>query len=159
MEALAPEEYVLRPEFMEQVLQSPHEGFYLVIQKEKLSEAVFKEILRLVLFLLPVQRHVYFLPNPMKRFCLDLRQPSINWLAGKKMRRHLSEFELSVKFDLAEDLHRCVDYHKARGNARWLSDELINDLHEASVRRTVPLLGFSLVDRATGTVAASSFGR
>ena len=145
-------------DFMARILRSPGEGFYLVHRDKRVNKRVLYEIFRLVLFLLPVQRQVAYLPNPSKRFCLDMRNPDINFLNGKKMKRFLREFELSVSFDIAEDLRRCASYHTERGQSCWLTDDLVLDLNEASVSRSVPLYGFSLIEKATGIVAASTFG-
>lgn len=91
------------------IIIAPEQGFYLL---QPLTKDVLLKILADMLFALPVQQGVMtYLPNPLNRFCLDLRGDRINWFRSRKMRSVLSQFSLVIKRDLREDLMMASRYH------------------------------------------------
>ena len=146
------------------ILLDPKEGFHLQ-HRGPLSLSTMEKIFADVLFVLPMHSSpsvkLSFLPNPSKRFCLDLRNP-IDWFHSKKLRRHLrpQHFKLVVKCSLSEDLTKAKDYHVHKSGSTWLTDDLIKQLHSLSLSRrcVVQCYSFSLVDVLTSTVCATSFG-
>lgn len=140
-------------QFLMKVVQDPNDGFLLI---DELTGELLQRCISIVLFALPAGRGVTFLPNPNQRFCLDLRK-DIDWFRNKKVKRYLSDFHLSVKPCRKEDLQQASTYHQVRGAGLWLTDEIIQLLHDLSSSGRVELYSFSLIEKATGHTAAISF--
>jgi hypothetical protein len=149
---------LLSPAFStSRLIEDGEEGFLIV---EELTLSVFEKVLEDVLFALPMPRGGVFLPNPQRRFCLDLRSRSQNWFRNKKVRRHAGDFELSVKTSFKTELVAARLYHMENKGSTWLTDGLISLLDELSQTRRarVQLYCFALVEKTTGATAACSFG-
>ncbi len=75
------------------------------------------------------------------------------------LRRYRSQFELSCNMDLSGHLRRCAEYHEGKGGT-WISEpfiELMVQIHRNPDNR-VKVYAFELWDKATGKLAAASFG-
>ena len=163
---------VLSDDFLtSEIICSESEGFQFV--GEVTEDAVMYKILREVLFMLPMSSFCAYLPNPKLRFCLNLKQ-SIPWFRNRKMRQCLSDFTIAIRTHLRDDLEACAVYHEKRdGQEGWLSTPLIEALHNLSLKiaasrrsaattddiyKCLQLFSFSLIEKETGRVAASTFG-
>eukprot|EP00927_Polykrikos_kofoidii_P035198 TRINITY_DN29784_c0_g1_i1.p1 TRINITY_DN29784_c0_g1~~TRINITY_DN29784_c0_g1_i1.p1 ORF type:complete len:484 (+),score=50.04 TRINITY_DN29784_c0_g1_i1:86-1537(+) len=78
---------------------------------------------------------------------------------SKMLRRYRNEFTFSCNHDFACHLRRCMEYHHEKGGT-WINNKLIDLL--VSIDRDpcneVRMFCFELWEKATGALAAASFG-
>eukprot|EP00440_Ansanella_granifera_P016205 gb/GFBE01017606.1/.p1 GENE.gb/GFBE01017606.1/~~gb/GFBE01017606.1/.p1 ORF type:complete len:475 (+),score=88.74 gb/GFBE01017606.1/:1-1425(+) len=111
------------------------------------------------LFVLPGDRQIFSCPFPVKPFVFQLQElPSSSW-RGKMLRRYGKDFELSCNCNFQEHLRLCGQYHEDKGGT-WINSELIAALVEIhrDGSNGVRVYCFELWDKATGELAAASFG-
>lgn len=134
----------------------------------QLTPKLLERIMQFMLFALPHDYptgKVVILPNPMSRFCIDLRLPPDgppkDWFRSKKLKKHANDFSIIVKTDdLRSDLCTAKAYHESKNGSTWITDELIELLQDIScgARDTVQCFSFSLIEKSSGELAAACFG-
>jgi hypothetical protein len=134
-----------------------------LLDGENLSSQLLERIMCYMLFALPHEYpwgKVVILPNPVSRFCIDLRLPQRDWFRNKKMKKFADEFTLVVKTDLRSDLRIAKSYHESISGSTWITDELIDLLQSIScgARDALQCFSFSLVTKCNGEVAAACLG-
>jgi hypothetical protein len=128
----------------------------------QLSPQLLERIMRCMLFALTFcfpSGNVVILPNPVSRFCLDLRSPK-EWLRNKKIKKHIDDFAVVMKTSLRADLRIAKAYHESKNGSTWITDELIDSLQDisSSARDSVQCFSFSLVLKSSGQTAAACLG-
>jgi len=137
-----------------------------------LNQDFVVELLKHGLFVLPGDSQIFSCPFPVTPFVFKLQEPhrtrkssavevsvGASWRRCKMLRRYGKEFEMSCNLDLAAHLRRCGEYHEARGGT-WISEsfiDLIVRIHK-DPGNPITVYGFELWDKATGELAAASFG-
>jgi hypothetical protein len=137
---------------------------FLLDGSNQLTPQLLERMMRCMLFALP--HHfpwgpVVILPNPVDRFCLDLRhRPPQNWFRNRKFQKHARDFILVVKTDLRSDLCMAKAYHESMSGGTWITSEMIELLQEISCSRrdVVQCFSFSLVTKSSGETAAACLG-
>lgn len=132
----------------------------------QLTLQVLERILHCMLFALPheyAEQSFIIMPNPVSRFCLDLRattdRPPTNWFRNRKLQKYARDFTVVVKTDLRSDLQIAKAYHESRNGDTWITPQLMQLLHQLSSRRdVVQCFSFSLVSKACGQTAAVCLG-
>ena len=140
---------------------------FLLDGSDQLTPQLLERMMRCMLFALP---HIFpwgpviILPNPVSRFCLDLRVPRDippqNWFRNRKFHRHARDFTLVVKTDLRPDLCIAQAYHESMSGRTWITAHMIELLQDISRcrRDVVQCFSFSLVTKSSGETAAACLG-
>lgn len=147
---------ILSENFINYIVNDNSEAFYI---KNDITIEILKKSLSNMLFVLPTDEGYLMLPNPNKRFCLDLRQ-KINWFHNKKLKKYINDFDIVIKKDFRIDLEICKSYHERGNRGSWINPNLIKLIHSISIQKDeiIQPLCFSLIDKKTGFIAASTFG-
>eukprot|EP01064_Diplonema_japonicum_P008164 TRINITY_DN15668_c0_g2_i1.p1 TRINITY_DN15668_c0_g2~~TRINITY_DN15668_c0_g2_i1.p1 ORF type:complete len:353 (+),score=59.27 TRINITY_DN15668_c0_g2_i1:31-1059(+) len=79
------------------------------------------------LFVLPMKSQLVILPNPMKRFSIDLSK-EIDWSSSRRMHKNrLKKYRLSIDHDFKNSLRLVSEAHSAKvGSGKWITDKLID---------------------------------
>mmetsp|Transcript_65352 Transcript_65352/g.142424 ORF Transcript_65352/g.142424 Transcript_65352/m.142424 type:complete len:372 (+) Transcript_65352:41-1156(+) len=94
-------------------------------------------------------------PNPSARYCLDLTRCN-RWLHGKKVRRHKSDFRLTVNSDFKATFARCAALHVERKQGVWITPALIDALERCRLEfGELRIYSIELWDKKTGELAAA----
>ncbi|CAJ1340489.1 unnamed protein product [Effrenium voratum] len=94
-------------------------------------------------------------PNPIRRYCLDLtkRQP---WLRNKKVRRHKSDFRLTVNANFRATFQQCERTHREAGRGSWITPDLIEGLDRCRKEDgELKVYSIELWEKSTGQLAAA----
>ena len=63
------------------------------------------------------------LPNPLKRYCIDFRNPGRRWESGKEMRAiKRTRYRMSVNRHFSEGLEKLMHGHNERSSTWWTPD-------------------------------------
>eukprot|EP00434_Breviolum_minutum_P023046 symbB.v1.2.020332.t1/scaffold1705.1/size105345/5 len=97
-------------------------------------------------------------PNPISRYCLDLKQQQ-PWLRSKKVKRHRGDFRLTVNGDYRRTFKECEKVHLENHRSTWITPELVEGLDRCR-REAADLKVYSieLWEKSTGTLAAAIMG-
>ncbi len=139
---------------------------FLLEGVEQLTPQLLERIMCCMLFALPHEvpwGSVVVMPNPVSRYCIDLRvtpdRPPVNWFRSRKFQKYARDFTLVVKTDLRSDLQVAKSYHESRSGGTWITDELMQLLQLVSGSRdVVQCFSFSLVTKSGGETAAVCLG-
>jgi Leu/Phe-tRNA-protein transferase len=94
-------------------------------------------------------------PNPVSRYCLDLKQ-DIPWLRSKKVKRHKKDFSLSVNADYAGTFVACEHNHSENNRGRWITPELVTAMDRCRKEDgEVKMYSIELWEKETGKLAAA----
>lgn len=131
-----------------------------------MDQRFWVEMLEHGLFILPGDQQIMSCPFPETPFLFKLQEDlgdgkaaGASWRKCKMLRRYSSEFDLTVNRDLVGHLRLCGEYHEERGGT-WISERFIDtivSIHN-DPQNQVKVYAFELWDRATGQLAAASFG-
>jgi hypothetical protein len=142
---------------------------FLLENFDELTPQILEQVMYHMLFALPQELPwgtVAILPNPVNRFCIDLREQRgkdnspTKWMRSKKFRKYIGDFDIVVKTDLRSDLALAKRYHECRTGGTWITAELIELLQAVSHggRDVVQCFSFSLVSKSSAVPAAVCLG-
>lgn len=95
-------------------------------------------------------------PNPVSRYCLELKGVGAAWLKSKKVKRHKNDFTISINKDFAGTFRRCERLHSSRGQGNWITDELVEALDRC--RREageIKVFAVEMWEKSSGELAAA----
>ena len=132
----------------------------------QLTPRLLERIMSFMLFALPHEypgQSLVIMPNPISRFCIDLRARSEtppDWFRNKKFQKYAGGFTVVVKTDLLSDLCIAKAYHESMRGGTWITAGLIDLLQGISrgARDVVQCFSFSLVEKSSGETAAACLG-
>lgn len=136
-------------------------NYMLVLSSQVGSDLGFLERLLLHgLFVLPSPRSlVAACPWPRTPYLLEVASvPQHRW-RGKKLRRYSGTFRLTVNWDFRKHMRLCARYHEKKGGT-WITAAFVEQLWQlhSSPLSPIRVWAFELWDKATGALAAASFG-
>ena len=140
---------------------------FLTDEGDQLTPDLLERIMRLMLFALPHEWHgqtFVIMPNPINRFCIDLRtrseSPPMDWFRNRKLQKFAGDFTVVVDTDLRPHLAMAKAYHESRSGGTWMTQELMELLQIISrgARDVVQCFSFSLVEKSSGETAAACLG-
>lgn len=131
-----------------------------------LTEGFVVKLLEHGLFVLPGSSQIFSCPFPITPFIFKLQEQPPHgkpqrraWQSCKMLKRYGKQFEMSCNCDFQGHLRKCAQYHEGQGGT-WINDALIELL--VSIHRNpsnkIRMYCFELWDKATGCLAAASFG-
>jgi len=94
-------------------------------------------------------------PNPRDRYCLKL-QAGQRWLKNKRVRRHKSDFFLTINKQFSETFQACAEYHAGTSGGTWITPDLIlaMDRCRQEASDELRIWCIELWEKASGRLAA-----
>merc|ERR1712216_1098562 len=86
-------------------------------------------------------------PNPTSRYCLDLTKCA-PWLRSKKVKRHKSDFCLTVNAQYETTFNECERTHTRNSKGTWITPDLVRALDRC---RPLADLVCSKIEGGSGT--------
>ena len=117
---------------------------------------------RYALFTIPCDyTGLLMLPNPVKRYCIDLTAPNVRWDRSRIMRKAKRQsFRLTVNADYGGSLQALITGHHEQGRGHWFTDELRATFESMAADPACPVKHcvFELWDEADGSLVAITAG-
>jgi hypothetical protein len=116
------------------------------------------------LFTLPYDEYPFIhIPNPRKKFCLDLARDGWRWKWPRKktnVKIKLASVATigieAMRNELAQSLHACAEFHIRRKRSTWINDLFVHNSIELVEK--VDFHVFTLVDSVSDEILAISIG-
>ena len=117
-------------------------------------------LLKLGVFTLPHDDHIVLIPNPMKKFCLDVdtmvekrKEKDLRFVPTRITRDNLSVLESMLR--LCRDWH--VEFGKSRSS--WISERFIKTISRIVCQSTeLSFYVFKLIEESSGRITSVSIG-
>eukprot|EP01063_Lacrimia_lanifica_P026316 TRINITY_DN3530_c0_g1_i2.p1 TRINITY_DN3530_c0_g1~~TRINITY_DN3530_c0_g1_i2.p1 ORF type:complete len:432 (+),score=93.17 TRINITY_DN3530_c0_g1_i2:83-1378(+) len=93
-----------------------------VLRCHQLMDKLFQE----AVYVLPGDRTV-MCPNPVKRYCIDLRKAGVNWKKSRRMRAtDLAGYRMTMDHDFRASFKAAGGAHVERTGGSWITDSLLD---------------------------------
>jgi Leu/Phe-tRNA-protein transferase len=111
------------------------------------------------LFALPSTPPVIDLPNPLQRYCIDLKVGT-RWDKNKKMRKALGRLKMTINRQYKQSLEALVAYHQQKHGGTWMNAWLLQLLTKMSedMRSPVQQMVFEMWEGEELVALTAGFG-